>query len=37
VLTETEAGRAVEILGAAIADAVAGRVDEEEVAQYAGW
>jgi 4-aminobutyrate aminotransferase len=37
VLTETEAGRAVEILGAAIADAVAGRVDEEEVAHYAGW
>jgi 4-aminobutyrate aminotransferase len=37
VLTETEATRAVEILGAAIADAAAGRVDDEEVARYAGW
>jgi 4-aminobutyrate aminotransferase len=37
VLTDTEATRAVEILGAAIADAVAGRVDAEEVAKYAGW
>ena len=37
VLTEAEAGRAVEIIGAAIADAAAGRVDEEEVAHYAGW
>jgi 4-aminobutyrate aminotransferase len=37
VLTETEAGRAVEILGAAIADAAAGRVNAEEVARYAGW
>jgi 4-aminobutyrate aminotransferase len=37
VLTEDEAGRAVEILGAAIADAAAGRVDDEEVARYAGW
>lgn len=37
VLTEAEAGRAVEILGAAIADAAAGRVDAEEVARYAGW
>jgi 4-aminobutyrate aminotransferase len=37
VLTEAEAIRAVEILGAAIADAAAGRVDAEEVAKYAGW
>jgi 4-aminobutyrate aminotransferase len=37
VLTDTEAARAVEILGAAIADAAAGRVDAEEVARYAGW
>lgn len=37
VLTETEAERAVEILGAAIADAVGGKVDNEEVARYAGW
>ena len=37
VLTEAEAGRAVEILGAAIADAAAGRVNAEEVARYAGW
>jgi 4-aminobutyrate aminotransferase len=37
VLTESEAGRAVEILGAAIADAAAGRVNAEEVARYAGW
>ena len=37
VLEEAEAGRAVEILGAAIADAAAGRVDAEEVARYAGW
>ncbi|MBO0678443.1 aspartate aminotransferase family protein [Mycolicibacterium sp. S2-37] len=37
VLTETEAARAAEILGAAIADAAAGRVDDEEVAKYAGW
>ncbi len=37
VLTEAEAGRAVEIIGAAIADAVAGRVNAEEVARYAGW
>ncbi len=37
VLTETEAGRAVEILGAAIADAAAGKVNAEEVARYAGW
>jgi 4-aminobutyrate aminotransferase len=37
VLTETEAARAVEILGAAIADAAAGRVDAVEVAKYAGW
>ena len=37
VLTEAEADRAVEILGDAIADAAAGRVDEAEVARYAGW
>jgi 4-aminobutyrate aminotransferase len=37
VLTETEAARAVEIIGAAIADAAAGRVDAVEVAKYAGW
>ena len=37
VLTETEASRAVEIIGAAIADAAAGRVNAEEVARYAGW
>jgi len=37
VLTETEANRAVEILGTAIADAAAGRVNAEEVARYAGW
>jgi 4-aminobutyrate aminotransferase len=37
VLTEAEAGRAVEILGAAIDDAAAGKVNAEEVAKYAGW
>jgi 4-aminobutyrate aminotransferase len=37
VLTETEVSRAVEILGAAIADAAAGKVNAEEVARYAGW
>lgn len=37
VLTEDEAVRGAEILGAAIADAAAGRVDAEEVAKYAGW
>ena len=37
VLTDAEAGRAVEILGAAIADAAAGKVNSEEVARYAGW
>ncbi len=37
VLTEAEAGRAVEILGAALADAAAGRGNAEEVARYAGW
>jgi 4-aminobutyrate aminotransferase len=37
VLTEAEADRAAEILGQAIADAAAGRVDEAEVAKYAGW
>jgi 4-aminobutyrate aminotransferase len=37
VFTEAEAARAVEILGAAIADAAEGQVDEVEVAKYAGW
>ena len=37
VLTETEASQAVEILGAAIGDAAAGKVNAEEVARYAGW
>ena len=37
VLTEDEASRAVDILGAAIADAAAGKVNAEEVARYAGW
>ncbi|MDT5073190.1 MAG: 4-aminobutyrate aminotransferase [Mycobacterium sp.] len=37
VLTDAEAGRAVEMIGAAIADAAAGRVNAEEVARYAGW
>lgn len=37
VLTELEAATAVEILGASITDAAAGRVNSEEVARYAGW
>lgn len=37
ILTEAEAVRAAEILGQAIADAAAGKVDAEEVARYAGW
>ena len=37
VLTESEAARAVDVLGEAIADAAAGRVNAEEVARYAGW
>jgi 4-aminobutyrate aminotransferase len=37
VLTEDEALRGAEIIGAAIADAAAGSVDAEEVARYAGW
>lgn len=37
VLTEAQAGRAADILGAAIADAAAGRVNAREVARYAGW
>ncbi len=37
VLTEAEADRAAEILGAAITDAAAGNVDDKEVARYAGW
>ena len=37
VLTEAEAVRAADILGTAIADAAAGKVDDEEVAKYAGW
>ncbi|WP_422742939.1 aspartate aminotransferase family protein [Mycobacterium sp. WMMD1722] len=37
VITAAEAVRAAEILGAALADAAAGKVDDEEVAKYAGW
>ncbi|TRW80331.1 aspartate aminotransferase family protein [Mycolicibacterium sp. 018/SC-01/001] len=37
VLTEAQAVTAADILGTAIADAVAGKVDAEEVAKYAGW
>lgn len=37
VLTESQAMQAAEILGAAIGDAAAGKVDAEEVAKYAGW
>ncbi|MEW5810563.1 MAG: aspartate aminotransferase family protein [Actinomycetota bacterium] len=37
VLTEAQAFTAADILGAAIADAAAGKVDAEEVAKYAGW
>ncbi|BBZ79439.1 aspartate aminotransferase family protein [Mycolicibacterium anyangense] len=37
VLTETQALHGAEILGAAIGDAVAGKIDDEEVAKYAGW
>ena len=37
VLAESQAARAAEILGAAIGDAAAGKVDAEEVAKYAGW
>ncbi|BBX69995.1 aspartate aminotransferase family protein [Mycolicibacterium psychrotolerans] len=37
VLTESQATQAAEILGAAIGDAAAGKVDAEEVAKYAGW
>ena len=37
VMTESEADRAAEILGDAIADAAAGKVDESKVARYAGW
>ncbi|OBC16841.1 aminotransferase class III [Mycobacterium sp. 852013-50091_SCH5140682] len=37
VLSEAEAVRAAEIIGAAIADAAAGKVDAQEVARYAGW
>ncbi len=37
VLSEDEAHRAAEIIGAAIADAMTGKVDAEEVARYAGW
>lgn len=37
VLTESQAMQAAEILGAAIDDAAAGKVDAEEVAKYAGW
>lgn len=37
VLTEAQAATAADILGTAIADAAAGKVDAEEVAKYAGW
>ncbi|WP_158883222.1 aspartate aminotransferase family protein [Amycolatopsis anabasis] len=37
VITESEVDRAVAILGEAIADAVHGKVTDEEVAAYAGW
>ncbi len=37
VLTDAQAATAADILGAAIADAAAGKVDAEEVAKYAGW
>jgi len=37
VLTESEASQAAEIIGAAIGDAAAGKVNAEEVAKYAGW
>ena len=37
VLTEDEAARAAAIIGDAIADAAAGKVDAQEVARYAGW
>jgi 4-aminobutyrate aminotransferase len=37
VLTESEADRAADILGQAITDAAAGKVDDGEVARYAGW
>ncbi|MEE6166595.1 MULTISPECIES: aspartate aminotransferase family protein [unclassified Mycolicibacterium] len=37
VLSEAEAVRAADIIGAAIADAAAGKVDAQEVARYAGW
>jgi 4-aminobutyrate aminotransferase len=37
VLTKSQAMQAAEILGAAIGDAAAGKVDAEEVAKYAGW
>jgi 4-aminobutyrate aminotransferase len=37
ILSDAEAIRGAEILGAAIADATAGKVDAQEVARYAGW
>ncbi|MCV7287958.1 aspartate aminotransferase family protein [Mycolicibacterium wolinskyi] len=37
ILSEEQAVRAAEILGSAIDDAAAGKVDAEEVARYAGW
>ncbi|MBX7453800.1 aspartate aminotransferase family protein [Mycolicibacterium sp. 3033] len=37
VLTEAQAATAADILGTAIADAAAEKVDAEEVAKYAGW
>ncbi|MCB1446524.1 MAG: aspartate aminotransferase family protein [Rhizobiaceae bacterium] len=37
VITDREVDQAVDILGRAIADAAAGRVDDEKVAPFAGW
>ena len=37
VISDDEIDRAVRILDQAISDAIAGRVDDEEVRAYAGW
>lgn len=37
ILSEAEAAHGAEIIGTAIADAAAGKVDAQEVARYAGW
>jgi 4-aminobutyrate aminotransferase len=37
ILTEAEVDEGVEILDQAIADAAAGRVDDDAVAAFAGW